>query len=199
MGSRVKVWDLPVRVFHWFLVAAFFVAYLSEDDFLGVHVWAGYAVIGLVFFRLVWGFVGNRYARFANFVCSPSRLFPYLMDTVHGKAKRYIGHNPAGAAMILLLLFNLLVTSGTGLAVYGAEQHAGPLADVVRGNGEIWEEVHEIFANLTILLVGIHFLGVVFESWRHRENLVKSMFDGYKTESAAKNCGPTDGFEEDRF
>lgn len=186
-NAQIKVWDLPVRIFHWLLVVAFFTAYLTEDDFLSLHVWAGYVVIGLLVFRLVWGFTGNSYARFSNFVCSPSQSLRYLIDVVGGSAKRYIGHNPAGAAMIMLLLVSLVLTTATGLAVYAADQHAGPLAGLINENEEFWEEIHEFFSNFTLLLVFVHVSGVLFESWKHRENLIKSMLTGYKQQSEPEN------------
>ncbi|MGR9105350.1 MAG: cytochrome b/b6 domain-containing protein [Gammaproteobacteria bacterium] len=180
MNDRVRVWDLPVRLFHWLLVVAFFTAYFTEEDYLSLHVWAGYGVIGLLVFRVVWGFIGSPYARFANFVCYPAQSFRYLIDVTAGKARRYLGHNPAGALMIILLLLSLIVTTATGLAVYGAEEHAGPLAGVITQNEEFWEEAHEFFANFTVLLVFVHLTGVLFESWKHRENLIKSMITGDK-------------------
>ena len=177
----IKVWDLPLRLFHWLLVAGFVVAYLTEDELLTVHVWAGYLVFGLLLFRLVWGFIGSDYARFSNFLCSPVKSIIYVKDVVALKAKRYLGHNPAGAAMIMLLLVSLLMTSITGFAVYGADQGAGPLANIVgSSNEELWEEVHEFFANFTLLLVFVHIAGVVVESLIHRENLAKAMWHGYK-------------------
>ena len=177
----VQVWDLPLRVFHWLLVAGFFVAYLTEDDLLTVHVWAGYLVTGLLIFRLIWGVTGNQHARFANFLCNPIQSVNYIKDAFALKAKRYIGHNPAGAAMIVLLLFSLLGTCITGFAVYGADQTAGPLAGIIGSDHEkLWEETHEFFANFTLFLVFVHILGVAFESYIHKENLVKSMWNGYK-------------------
>jgi len=177
----VKVWDLPLRIFHWLLVAGFFVAYLTEDELLTVHVWAGYLVFGLLLFRLVWGFIGNDYARFSHFLCSPVKSFNYVKEVIALKAKRYLGHNPAGAAMIFLLLVSLLMTCITGFAVYGADQNAGPLAGIIGSSyEELWEEVHEFFANLTLLLVFVHIVGVIVESFIHRENLAKAMWNGYK-------------------
>jgi cytochrome b len=179
--ETIKVWDLPLRIFHWLLVAGFLVAYLTEDDLLTIHVWAGYLVSGLLLFRLIWGFIGNDYARFSNFLCSPVKSAVYVNDVIALKAKRYIGHNPAGALMIMLLLISLLMTSITGFAVYGADQGAGPLANIVGSSYEkIWEEVHEFFANFTLLLVFVHIAGVVVESFIHRENLAKAMWNGYK-------------------
>lgn len=176
----VKVWDLPLRIFHWLLVIGFFIAYLTEDDLLTVHILAGYLVSGLLLFRLIWGFVGNEYARFANFLCSPAKSIAYLKDLSALKTKRYIGHNPAGAAMIVLLLVSLLATVITGFAVYGADQAAGPLATIGSANEKMWEEVHEFFANFTLVLVAAHIAGVAVESYIHRENLARAMVHGFK-------------------
>ncbi len=176
----VKVWDLPLRIFHWLLVAGFFVAYLTEDELLTVHVWAGYLVTGLLVFRLIWGFVGNDYARFSSFLCSPAKSIAYLKNLIALKTQRYLGHNPAGAAMIVLLLVSILATVITGFAVYGADQAAGPLAAIGSDNEKMWEEVHEFFANFTLVLVAVHIIGVAVESYIHRENLPKAMVHGFK-------------------
>jgi cytochrome b len=177
----VKVWDLPLRIFHWLLVAGFVIAYLTEDDLLTVHVWAGYVVFGLLVFRLIWGFIGNEYARFSSFLCSPVKSIAYVKDLIALNTKRFLGHNPAGAAMIVLLLVSLLLTSITGFAVYGADQGAGPLANIIdSSNEELWEESHEFFANFTLFLVIVHILGVVAESVIHHENLAKAMWHGFK-------------------
>jgi len=180
-AALVKVWDLPLRIFHWLLVAGFFTAYLTEDELLSVHVWAGYTVFGLLIFRLIWGFVGNDYAKFANFLCSPAASYQYTKDVIALKSKRYLGHNPAGAAMIVMLIVTLFATVISGLVVYAADQNLGPLAGIVGTHNEkLWEEVHEFSANFTLLLVGVHILGVIFESVVHHESLVKAMLTGYK-------------------
>lgn len=176
----VKVWDLPLRIFHWLLVIGFFIAYLTEDDLLTIHVWAGYLVTGLLAFRLIWGFIGNDYARFSSFLCSPAKSIAYLKDLIALKTQRYLGHNPAGAAMIVLLLVSLLATVITGFAVYGADQAAGPLASIGSANEKMWEEVHEFFANFTLVLVAAHVIGVAVESYIHRENLARAMIHGFK-------------------
>jgi len=183
-ASEVKVWDPLVRVFHWALVAGFFTAYFTEDDLLDIHVIAGYTVLGLVLFRVVWGVIGTRHARFTDFVTGPTTAWQYVKDTVRGTAKRFIGHNPAGGLMIVLLLVSLLGVSFSGLAIYGVDKHAGPLASWFVGAGEasedLWEELHEFFANFTLVLVGIHVLGVIVESLAHRENLTRAMVTGKK-------------------
>lgn len=175
----VKVWDLPTRVFHWVLVLAFFTAYFTEDDWASVHVWSGYLVLALLGFRVLWGFVGNHYARFSEFICSPKRSFEYVKELKAGNAKRYLGHNPAGALMVVLLLLCLLGTTVSGLAVYGSEGY-GLLKFIDNRYEYRLEKIHELFANLTLVLVGVHIVGVIVESVIHRESLVKAMFHGKK-------------------
>jgi cytochrome b len=106
-SDRVRVWDPLVRVFHWSLVGAFAVAWLTADELQPVHEIAGYVVAGFVAFRLVWGVVGSRYARFAQFLRGPSATLAYLGDAARGRERRYLGHNPAGAAMMVALLVTL--------------------------------------------------------------------------------------------
>lgn len=182
--NQIKVWDPLVRIFHWSLASAFFIAYLTEDDWLDLHVLAGYLVAGLVAFRLVWGLVGTRHARFSDFVRPPREVFAYLKDMVTFHPKRYIGHNPAGGAMVVALLLSLLMTVLTGMSVYGAEEMAGPLADLFANApkfvGEVAEELHEFFANFTLFLVVFHVVGVVLAGLQHGENLVRSMINGRK-------------------
>lgn len=188
--QSIKVWDPLVRLFHWLLVTAFVVAYVTEDDFMRLHVWAGYLLIGLLVFRVLWGLVGSGHARFSDFVYPPREVLRFLKETLFFRAKRYLGHNPAGGAMIIALLLSLTMTSLTGLLTYGVEEAAGPLAPWVGGTGEAWgeafEETHEFFANFTLLLVFIHVVGVLVESALHRENLVRAMFTGYKRAEHAK-------------
>ena len=181
--ARVKVWDPFVRLFHWSLVAAFFVAYFTEEDQLQPHVVAGYVVGALIVARLAWGIVGPRHARFTDFVRGPGRTFAYLGRMLRGRARRYLGHNPAGGAMIVTLLLALTATVVTGLVIYGADKGLGPLAPWLAGQeelGESLEEAHEFLANFTLFLVLLHIGGVVAGSFMHRENLVRSMVTGYK-------------------
>jgi len=182
--SSIKVWDPLVRLFHWSLVVAFFIAFISEDDFLDIHTIAGYSILALVLIRLIWGVFGTRYARFSDFIYSPRTIKKFIKDSFSFKAKRYIGHNPAGGAMIILLMLSLLICTITGIAVYGAEDHAAPMAAWFINNtgfwGDILEEVHEFFANFILLLIAIHILGVAVESFIHQENLPRSMITGKK-------------------
>ncbi len=184
MNHEIKVWDPFVRVFHWLLAAAFFAAYLSEDELLDLHVWAGYLVFGLVAARLAWGLIGSRHARFGDFVRGPRQVLGYTFDVLRLRAPRHIGHNPAGGAMILAMLAMLIVTAVSGMALYGGDAAAGPLAGLMQGMDEdvveVLEEVHEFSANFTLALVAIHVSGVLFESLLHRENLIKAMITGRK-------------------
>jgi len=112
--SEVSVWDPLVRIFHWGLVAAFLVAWATGDEIKRAHVMAGYCVIGLVVFRILWGFIGAQHARFVDFVRRPGAVTSYLRDTARLRAKRYLGHNPAGGAMIIALLVMLSIIGATG-------------------------------------------------------------------------------------
>jgi cytochrome b len=128
--DTIKVWDPLVRIGHWTLVTAFFVAYFTEEDLLTQHVWAGYTVAVVVIFRVLWGLVGTEFARFRNFVRGPVETVRYLADIAHNRARRFIGHNPAGGAMIVAMLASLAVTTYSGLEIYAIEENAGPLAAI---------------------------------------------------------------------
>jgi len=181
--SKIKVWDPLVRVFHWTLVGTFLITFITEDDFMSLHVWAGYTVFFAVLIRLVWGLIGTQHARFSDFVTSPKVAFQYLRDTLLLRAKRYIGHNPAGGLMIVAMIISLLLTTITGIAVYGAEEQAGPMAGWFASHS-LWEDVleesHEFLSFFTLFLVFVHVAGVVIESLIHKENLVRAMIDGTK-------------------
>lgn len=178
-SNEIQVWDPLVRMFHWILVAAFAAAYLTEDELMSVHTFAGYLIIGLLAFRLIWGFIGTPHARFSDFVYSPARVIDYLKAMVRGRPQHYLGHNPAGGVMILMLLASLIVTVATGLFALGAEG-VTPVMALGAGTEELWEELHEFFANFTLFLVAIHVAGVIIGGWLHRENLVRAMITGRK-------------------
>ena len=186
-SRTIPVWDPAVRLFHWSVAGAFLVAYVTEDDWEMLHVNAGYLIGILIALRLLWGFVGTPHARFSDFVRRPGEVMVYAGDAVRRRAPRYIGHNPAGGAMVVALLISLTLTVATGIALYGATDFAGPLAGVWRGEfaADVLEEVHEVGANLTLLLVVLHLGGVLFSSLEHGENLVKSMINGRKKEAQA--------------
>lgn len=171
--ATVKVWDLFVRVFHWSLVASFAVAWFTADEWDRIHEWAGYAAAALVGCRIIWGFVGTKHARFSDFVRSPFSMLGYLGDVLRGQEHRYIGHNPAGGAMILALLAGII---GLGITGWMMTTNAFWGVDWV-------EDVHELLANAMLVLVGLHVLGVLVESLRHGENLIAAMITGRKRAS----------------
>jgi cytochrome b len=182
--AQIKVWDPVVRFFHWSLASAFLIAYVTEEDLLSVHIQAGYLVVGLLAIRIIWGFIGSRYARFSDFVYSPSAIIRFLKNTLALRARRYLGHNPAGGAMIMMMIISLLAVTISGILLLGAEEQSGPVAhwftQAGSFQGETLEELHEFFANFTLLLVFIHVAGVLVESLIHKENLVSAMLDGFK-------------------
>ncbi|HET6369746.1 MAG TPA: cytochrome b/b6 domain-containing protein [Nitrospiria bacterium] len=197
----VKVWDPLVRFFHWALVVAVALAFLAADDLLGLHLLAGYTVLGLILFRLLWGLVGPRHARFSNFLFRPRAVVAYLKDLVLFRAKRYLGHGPAGGAMVASLLLSLLLTTFSGLALYGGREFAGPLRSVMAGLDDRWtgvaEAFHEFFAGVTAFLAFVHIAGVLFSSLVHRENLIMAMFTGYKKREG--HLQPASGTAKDRI
>jgi cytochrome b len=168
--ARTLVWDAPVRVFHWLLVLSFGAAYLTAESerWRLVHVTAGYTMAGLVAFRIVWGLVGTRHARFTDFVRGPRAVLAYLKSLVGPHPEHHAGHNPAGALAIVGLLLLAAVTTASGWATYN------------QVGGEWLEEVHEAIANGMLLLVIVHVAAVLLSSWLHRENLVGAMMHGRK-------------------
>ena len=152
-------------------------AYFTEGEWMPVHVWAGYGVFGLLAFRLVWGMIGPRPARFSDFVYRPRTVVRYCFAVFRRNADRYLGHNPAGGAMIIALLLLTFVTTVSGMLMQGTGE-AGI---------EFIEETHEFAANATMALVVIHILGVIWESLLHRENLIKAMITGRKRAENAKS------------
>jgi len=181
MHTKTYVWDPLVRFSHWTLVLAFTIAYLSGDEENALHVYSGYYILGLIAVRIIWGLIGTHYARFSHFAFSPAAVVDYLKGFIGaGSGKQYTGHNPAGSWMVIIMLLSLLATGLSGLLVYGLEGY-GPLAQSSSEFWEdAWEEIHELFANFTVLLVLVHIGGVIASSLKQGQNLVKSMVNGYK-------------------
>lgn len=176
--KRILVWDAPTRIGHWLMAASFALAYATGDSeaWRDVHVIAGYVFTALIAFRLVWGVVGTRYARFASFVKSPAAAVRYV-TTLLQRPQHWTGHNPAAGYAILALLGLGLVSAVSGMLTY---------AEV---GGELFEEVHEAVANAALLVVAIHLLGVTVGSLVHRENLPAAMLTGYKQGQPAEAIG----------
>ncbi len=206
MNEEIRVWDPLVRIFHWSLVIAFFIAYLTGEEEGSLHIWSGYVVLGLISFRVVWGFIGTRYARFSDFVRAPTVVIDYLKRLAENRPRHYIGHNPAGGWMVVLMLVTLFVVTLSGLKLYAVEDGLGPFAgppvtvtliSAARADDdddeeygefgeneaegeEFWEEIHEASANFMLFLVLLHIAGVIISGRLHDENLVKAMITGKK-------------------
>ncbi|MCL4767236.1 MAG: cytochrome b/b6 domain-containing protein [Hyphomicrobiaceae bacterium] len=169
-AETVRVWDPFVRVFHWSLVILFAVAWATGDELQLLHEWAGYAIAVLLAARVVWGIIGTTHARFGDFIYRPSAVASHLADSLRFRARRYLGHNPAGGAMVVALLLTLALTAATGILMSGEAYR----------DAHWLEDIHEMAANLMLLLIGLHVAGVILASFEHRENLVKAMLTGRK-------------------
>ncbi len=185
------VWDAFVRLFHWALVASIAVAavtgFVLGPGFIPVHVVAASLAVALVLARIVWGFAGGGYARFAGFVTGPVRLMRYARDVLGGREARHVGHNPLGAAMVLALMAAVLAAGLTGWAFLGAGAKLGPFAFILaHTDSPALAEMHEAVAFTILALVALHLGGVIFTSRREGENLVRAMVTG------KKEVGPQD-------
>lgn len=177
--KRILVWDWPVRIGHWLLAGGFLLAWATGDSeqWRLVHALAGGTVAGVVLFRIVWGTVGTKYARFGDFVRGPHVVWAYLKSLLGDSPQHFVGHNPAaGWAIVLLLAFALLTSVSGWLTMQGMDGIGG---------GDWFDEAHEGLANATLALVCVHLAGVTTVSLMHRENLPRAMFSGRKNGSLA--------------
>lgn len=186
-AERVLVWDLPLRLFHVLLAAAFLVAWLTHDaGATHVHVFAGYTVAALLVFRLAWGFVGGTHARFASFAYGWRAVRAHLVALTARRPAPCLGHNPAGAWAVYALLTLMLLIVLSGVLTLGGEERHGPLAgwlDFTQGErAHAW---HAALAWIALGAVGVHVAGVLVESRLQRDNLVRAMVTGYKRAAGA--------------
>ena len=170
MTRKILVWDAPTRLFHWMQVASFLGAYLTSESERNrdVHVTCGYILLGLIVFRLLWGFIGTRYARFGSFFFTPGDIISYLKSLFGGHPKHYLGHNPAGSVSVWLLL-----SLGLFVCVTGVMALQDDASDLVIG-------MHGMGTNVMVVVILLHIAGVVVSSGLHRENLVRAMVTGFK-------------------
>jgi cytochrome b len=171
MLRRILVWDAPTRVFHWLQVLSFIAAYLTADSerLRNYHVALGYILLGLLVFRLLWGFIGTRYARFRSFLFNPKEIVIYLLALIKGKPQHYLGHNPAGSVSVWILL-----GLGIFICVTGVMALQDNASDVVG-------DLHGVATYIMLGIIGLHLVGVLISSILHRENLLRSMFTGFKS------------------
>lgn len=170
MMHRFLVWDLPTRIFHWAQALAFGGAYLTSDSekYRDIHVALGYIMLGLIVFRLLWGFIGSRYARFDSFLFNPLQIIAYLKSLLGKNPQHYLGHNPAGSVSVWLLL-----SLGLVLCVSGVMALQDDASETVI-------ELHSYATDVMLVVIALHLVGVVMSTLLHRENLVRAMITGYK-------------------
>jgi cytochrome b len=170
MIKRILVWDVPTRVFHWLQVLSFGAAYLTafSERLRNYHVALGYILLGLLVFRLLWGFIGTRYAQFRSFLFNPKEIFSYFLTMFKGRPAHYLGHNPAGSVSVWMLL-----ALGMFICVTGVMALQDDASDLV-------VDLHGLATDVMLAVIMLHIIGVLLSSILHRENLVRSMFSGYK-------------------
>ncbi len=181
MIRRILVWDTPTRVFHWLQVLSFSVAYLTafSERLRNYHVALGYILLGLLVFRLLWGFIGTRYARFGSFLFNPKKIFSYLISILKGKPAHYPGHNPAGSVSVWLLLGLGLFVCITG--VLALQDDASDLV----------VDLHGLATNVMLGVIALHLIGVLASSILHRENLPRAMITGFKSAESEEDIQQT--------
>jgi cytochrome b len=177
--TPIRLWDLPVRIFHWSLVSAVAVAFVTAKlggDWMDWHGRAGLAIVGLVTFRIVWGIVGSTHARFRNFAPTPARLRAYVTGRWHG-----VGHNPLGALSVFGLLALLAVQAGTGLFSNDDIAFDGPLSGLVeKARSDSLTGLHHTLSNVLLALLALHIVAIAFYLLVKKHNLIKPMVTGWK-------------------
>ncbi len=181
---KIAVWDLPTRLFHWLLVVLVAVSFTTGaigGNAMQYHEWSGFAILNLLVFRIIWGFVGSRASRFNDFVKGPAAVWRYATALVKGSSARFIGHNPLGGWSVLALLLALVIQVATGLFANDDIITEGPLYLWVSKPVSDWlTHVHRLNRFLIVLLVVTHVSAVLFYLWGKRENLIKPMITGTK-------------------
>lgn len=182
--TSVMVWDLPVRLFHWFLVLLLLIAWSTAQaglSWMSYHLMAGYAVLTLILFRLLWGIFGSRHALFSDFMATPGIAWQYARQLMRGEHPVYVGHNPLGGYMVILLLALLLIQVVTGLFATDDILVAGPLADRVSSRfSRLLTSLHKLNINFLIGAVVVHVAAIGYYRWRFGEDLVLPMIRGEK-------------------
>jgi cytochrome b len=190
---QVKVWDLPVRLFHWLLLVLVGFSWWSGEqggDWMNRHSWSGYAILTLVLFRIGWGFIGSDSARFAHFVRGPRASLTYLRSALNRQPKAYLGHNPLGGWMIMALLLVLLFQVVTGLLGNDDSEFAAPLSHWLSHNASsLMTALHAYSFDLLLILVGLHVGAVLTHVVLQRDEMLKAMFTGVKTSPAGETAG----------
>jgi cytochrome b len=178
----VPVWDIPVRLFHWILVLLIAFSWLSSEmDWMTWHMYSGYALLALILFRILWGFVGSTHARFTDFIYGPRALTAYIKTLPSRTAAKFAGHNPLGGISVVLILLCVLTQAGTGLFANDDIINEGPLVKHVSKELSDWlTTIHKYNFNVMLALIGLHIAAVLYYLIWKSENLIKAMFTGRK-------------------
>jgi len=197
---EVRVWDPLVRLAHWSLAIGILLSFVTAESWPETHEAIGYAIGAIIVMRVVWGFIGSKHARFSDFAYGPSAVASYLVALMGFKGRRYLGHSPAGGAMVIMLLALVGVIVATGILTEIQQEGAVPstvaMAQSGGDRGEEHEsligEIHEAATNVLLVFVSLHIAGVLLASFAHRENLITAMFTGRKR-SGSKPGRPAAG------
>jgi cytochrome b len=197
MKQKKLVWDLPVRLFHWILVALFIAAWVTAEQgpaWMDRHMQVGYAIMTLVLFRIFWGLYGSDQARFKAFLRGPAKVIDYIRKTLRGEAEQSIGHNPLGGWSVVVMLLLLALQAGTGLFANDDIYNEGPLAALVsNATSGLLTKIHKLNFNLLLAVTGIHIVAVLAYLLVKKENLIKPMISGFKeleTDQASQRSRP---------
>ena len=183
--TLVQVWDLPVRLFHWLLVLLVVILFVTGKlggNWLEWHRRAGFSVLGLVTFRILWGFVGSHHARFAKFMRGPKAVLEYAKSAKHKNSPQYAGHNPLGALSVVAMVVALLAQAVLGLFSNDDLMLDGPYASLVsKATSDLLTKLHKLNADLLLILIGLHLAAIAFAYFYKKENLLKPMITGKKS------------------
>ncbi len=181
--SKRLIWDLPLRLFHWLLVASMIASYATAKlgfDWMRWHFYLGYWTIGLLVFRVLWGFCGPRHARFSSFVRKPSAIWLYLRNLFNKSGSRSIGHNPVGGLMVVLMLLLVAVQAATGLFTSDDVVWTGPYNPAVSAStASTLSFLHDINFNIILSVVGLHLAAIIFYAFYKKQNLIVPMLHGH--------------------
>lgn len=185
LTSRRLVWDLPLRLFHWLFALSIVSSYVTAKlgfDWMQIHFYLGYFMIGLLVFRVIWGFIGPRHARFSSFLAKPAVIWSYAQHMFDRNSTPSVGHNPVGGLMVILMLLLVIVQVATGLFATDASIWTGPYYPSVKSStASLLSTIHSVNVNIILGAVGLHILAIIYYHTFKKQSLVPSMFTGYKS------------------
>ncbi len=182
--SRRLVWDLPLRLFHWLFALSLIASYVTAKlgfDWMQYHFYLGYFAIGLLVFRVIWGFIGPQHARFSSFLQKPAVVWNYAQHMFDRNSTPSVGHNPVGGLMVVVMLLLTIVQVSTGLFATDAVIWTGPYYPSVKSStASILSTIHSVNVNIILGAVGLHVLAIIYYHTFKKQSLVPAMFTGYK-------------------